>query len=167
MIKGAKEYDNIIQPVNEIASEVNSVLNNRLKDRYFEKIVLLYSFIENILKWLVLVKTIWEKSGKGEVLGKQRWEKFKSFFKRLSFYNALNVAYSIDLIDFDLYRKIDAVRQERNNTLHQFWIYSHRNDFLVLRRRLEKLAKVTSQLVEILNQLTEEIGVEEVYQIFL
>ena len=166
MIKELRDYDDISQPINEIAEEVNSVLNDRKKERYFEKTVLLYSFIENLLKWLVFVKTIWEKSGKDSI-NKKEMEKLRSFCKRLNFYNASNLAFSIDLIDFDLYRKIDAIRDERNNIIHQFWIYSHRNDFLALRKKLEKLARVANQLVEIFNQLAEEIGVEEFYKIFL
>jgi len=164
LIKESGVYD-IRQPISEIANEVNSVLDNRKKERYFEKIVLLYSFIENLLKWLVFVKTIWDKCEKE--LADAEADRLRSFCKRLNFYEASNVALSIDLIDFNLYREIDAIREERNNIIHQLWIYSHRDNFLALRKRLEKLAKVANRLVEILNQLTEEVGIEEVYQIFL
>jgi len=46
-----KKYNNITQTINDIAEEINSVLNSRNKEKYFEKIILLYSFIENGLKW--------------------------------------------------------------------------------------------------------------------
>jgi len=160
-----KEYTDITQAINEIAEEINSVLNSRNKEKYFEEIVLLYSFIENLLKWLVFVKILWKKPG--EELTHEEVNKLKSFCKRLNFYNALNVSYSIDLIDSNLYSGIDKVRDERNNVIHQFWIYSHRNNLLVLRKKLEKLARVANQLVGIFNQLTREVGVEEVYKIFL
>jgi len=160
-----KEYLDITQPINEIAEEINSVLNSRKKEKYFVEIILLYSFLENLLKWLVFVKTLWEKVDKE--LPQEEVKKLKSFYKKLDFYNALNVALSIGLVDFNLYKRIDAIRQERNNMIHQFWIYSQRNNLLVLRKKLEKLARVTNQLVGTFNQLTKKVGVEEVYEIFL
>jgi hypothetical protein len=56
-----KEHD-LAQIINSLADEVNSVLNSRNKDKYFQEIVLLYSFIENILIWLVWVDLMWKKS---------------------------------------------------------------------------------------------------------
>ena len=160
-----KEYTDITQSINEIAEEINLVLNSRSKERYFEEIIMLYSFIENLLKWLVFVKILWQKSDKE--LTQKEANKLRSFYKKLNFYNALYMAFSIDLIDFSLYKRIDMIREERNNVIHQFWMYSHRNNLLVLRKKLEKLAGVASQLVRIFNQLTQEVGVDEVYEIFL
>jgi len=160
-----KEFLDITQPINEIAEEINSVLNSRKKEEYFEKIILRYSFIENLLKWLVFVKALWKKADKE--LPQEEVDKLRSFCKKLNFYNALNIALSIDLVDLNLYKRIDAIRQERNDMIHQFWIYSQRNNLLVLRKKLEKLAEVANQLVGIFNQLTKEVGVEEVYEIFL
>jgi hypothetical protein len=45
-----KQCDDIVHVINEIAGEINSILNDRRKDMYFAGTVLLYSFIENILK---------------------------------------------------------------------------------------------------------------------
>jgi hypothetical protein len=160
-----KEYTDITRSINEIAEEINLVLNSRSKERYFEEIIMLYSFIENLLKWLVFVKILWQKSDKE--LTQKEANKLRSFCKKLNFYNALYMAFSIDLIDFSLYKRIDMIREERNNVIHQFWMYSHRNNLLVLRKKLEKLAGVASQLVGIFNQLTQEVGVDEVYEIFL
>ena len=160
-----KEYTDITQSINGIAKEINLVLNSRSKERYFEEIIMLYSFIENLLKWLVFVKILWQKSDKE--LTQKEANKLRSFYKKLNFYNALYMAFSIDLIDFSLYKRIDMIREERNNVIHQFWMYSHRNNLLVLRKKLEKLAGVASQLVRIFNQLTQEVGVDEVYEIFL
>lgn len=39
MIKKRREYEAIRQPINEKAKEINEVLNNNEKERYFEKIV--------------------------------------------------------------------------------------------------------------------------------
>ena len=73
----------------------------------------------------------------------------------------------IELVDFNLYKRINNVRKERNDVLHQFWIYRHRDNLSVLRKKLEKLARVSNKLVGIFNDLTQEIGVEEVYEILL
>lgn len=161
-----KKYTNITKPINEIAEEVNSVLSKREKKRYFEKIVLNYSLIENLLKWLVYVKLSWDKAGRGEISDEEN-DKLLSFCRGLNFYNASHVALAISLIDFDLHKEIDEVRKERNNLVHQFWIYSHRNNFRKLRIKLEKLSGITNKLVGIFNQLTEEIGVEDIYKILL
>jgi len=160
-----QKNNDMAQIVNEIAEEINSVLNNRNRERYFQEIVLLYSFIENLLKWLVFVKILWEKTAEGPIV--KPLNKVRFSCGRLTFNNALNMAYSIGLIDFALYEKLDSIRQERNDVVHQFWVYAHRDDLRVLRKKLEKLAQVSNQLVTISNQLVEEIGVEEVYEMFL
>jgi len=59
-VKPAEEI-NIADLIEKIADEVNSVLNKRRKEKYFDNIVLLYSFIENLLKWLIFVKVLWDK----------------------------------------------------------------------------------------------------------
>lgn len=58
MQKRLKEYDDITVPINEIAHHINDILNNRRADLYFDSIVLLYSFIENMVKWLVCMKIL-------------------------------------------------------------------------------------------------------------
>lgn len=166
MTKELKEYSSITEPINEIAKEVNSILSKRERERYFEKIVLNYSLVENLLKWLVYVKLSWDKAGRKEILDEEM-EKLRYFCKELNFYTALQIALSIDLINLDLHKEIDEVRKERNNLVHQYWIYSHRKNFRVLRKKLEKLSRVVNKLIEIFNQLTEEVGIEEVYEVFL
>ena len=56
------KFKDITIPLNLLINEVNKCLNNKAKTRYFQNIALLYSFQENILKWLVFVKLIWDKS---------------------------------------------------------------------------------------------------------
>jgi len=160
-----KNYNDITQPIDEIAEEINLTLNNRYKEKYFEKIVLLYSFIENLLKWLVFAEIIWQKSSKK--LNIAEIKRLRSFCKKLNFNNALHIALSIGLIDFKLYRRIDIIREERNNVIHQFWIYRQRRNPLILRKKLEKLARVANHLVGILNQLIKKVGVDEILEIFL
>jgi hypothetical protein len=70
-------------------------------------------------------------------------------------------------INLDLHNEINEVRKERNNLVHQFWIYSHRKNFRELRKKLKKISGTVNKLIEIFNQLTGEIGIEDVYKIFL
>ena len=102
-----KEHTDITQVINEIAEEIDSVLDSRNKERYFEEIILLYSFIENLLKWLVAVKILWQKSDKE--LTQKEVNRLRSSCKKLSFYNALDMALCISLIDFNLYKGIDKL----------------------------------------------------------
>jgi len=71
------------------------------------------------------------------------------------------------VIDFNLYKKIDKVRKERNDIAHQFWIYEHRGNQLKLRKTLQVLTRTAKQLVKIVEQLTNEIGVEGIYKLRL
>ncbi len=55
---------NIADLVNKIGDDIEKTLDKRHKDKYFEQVVLIYSLIENIFKWLVFVKIMWEKSSR-------------------------------------------------------------------------------------------------------
>jgi hypothetical protein len=59
------------------------------------------------------------------------------------------------------------VIDERNDVVHQLWIYEHRSNARVLRKTLEMLAKVARQLARASLRVTNEIGLEEVYEIEL
>lgn len=151
--------------INEIGDEVNTILNGKKKERYFETIALLYSFTENMLKWLVYANALWERSS-----GKISLEDEKaihSFCKRISFYQATNLAYLTGLVDLTLYNRIEKAREERNRVIHQFWRYQHRGNQSVMRKKLEKLAGIANELVSTFNRLTKKIGVEEIYEVFL
>lgn len=88
-------------------------------------------------------------------------KELEKFCKSLRFYDAMEAGLMIDLVDFNLYKGI-------NEVLHQFWIYRHRDNLSALRKKLERLARVSNKLVGIFNNdLTQEIGVEEVYEILL
>lgn len=160
-----KQYVDMPQAVNEVADEVNLVLNEREKDKYFQSIILMYSFIENLLKWLVFVKSLWLKSDKE--LMENEWMKLRKSCSDLRFAKASSKSLELRVINRKLYRRIDKIRDERNDIIHQFWIYTHWGNLLVLRKKLEKLANVSNRLVGIFNDLTQEIGVEEVYEILL
>jgi len=160
-----KGPEDVVEAINEVADDINSILDNREEEKYFEGIVLLYSFIENLLKWLVFVKLLWEKSD--NVLGDKEINTIKTFAKNLRFYDVLRIAYGVGLIDFGLFRNLDDTRRDRNDIVHQFWLYTHRKDIGELRTKLETLAANANDLVEIFNRLTEKIGVDEVYEILL
>lgn len=153
--------------INETAEEVNAVLNGRIEEKYFDHIVLLYSFIENLLKWLIYVKVHWEKSKLVKEMSKKEFDRIEQFCRDLRFYNSLQIALLIDLVDFDLYQRIDKVRRDRNDIIHQLWMYAHRSDPSELRKHLEILARVANELVSICNRLTREIGMEEIWEMSL
>jgi len=150
--------------INEIADEINGVLTQSQRQRYFDCTILLYSFIENLLKWLVFVKILWIKSSK-TVMTKKEGREIRHFCRRLNFYNCLRIALGTDLISYPLYKKLDRVREERNDVVHQLWIYKHRRSNLILRKKLEKLARASSDLVGVFKALTKETGMDETYEI--
>jgi hypothetical protein len=114
---------------------------------------------------LVFVEVMWRKADKA--MRREEVGKLRAFCKGLTFYNAVNIALSAALVDLSLYDRIDAVRRERNDVVHQLWTYMHRRNSAVLRKKLEKLARLASELVGIVNRVTSETGVDEVYEIFL
>jgi hypothetical protein len=157
-------YSEITEAINDIADEVNTVLGDCIKQKYFDSTVLLYSFIENLLKWLVFTKILWDLDrvpNEGEI------DAIRNYCKNLSFYNAQQLSLSIGILDWALYKRIDSLRKERNDMIHQFWLYSHRGDNRVIRKKLEKVARVVGSLVGIFNDLGEEIGVDEYYEFML
>jgi hypothetical protein len=152
--------------VDLVADEINSILNERQKERYFDSVMLLYSFIENLLKWIVYTDIMWEKYSK-RILRvtksvRKEQKEIHQFCKRLSFYYALRIALARGWIDYGLYKKLEAIRVERNNVVHQLWIYQHRNNRLIIRKKLEKLALATNDLVGVFNRMVKRIGVDEI-----
>jgi hypothetical protein len=166
--KGRKKQEkgfDIAEMVNEIGKEVDEVLESHNEEKYFEEVMLLYSLIENLLKWLVFVKAMWETFEVKHYA--EKWDKLESFCSGLSFYNALNMALSVKLMDFNLYKKIDKVRKERNNIAHELWIYERRRNPVELEKTLEVLKSVAKALAKILEQVASQIGIEGVYKISL
>ena len=161
-----KDNFNIIETVNKIGEEVEEILKRNNVAKYFEEILLLYSLIENVLKWSVFVKILWEKTEETE-LGEEELKKLRSFCRGLRFSDALNIGLSLKLIDFGLYKKIDEVRTERTDVTHQLWIYEHRRNPMELRKNLEMLEGASKELVKVAEKMGAEIGVERIYQIIL
>lgn len=163
--KAEKPKGDITDIISSIGEEINSVLNTSREEQYFYGIILLYSLIENLLKWLVYLKILWDKSRKKMSVEEAR--EIQSFCKGLTFYEVLRIGISTDVINFRLYKEIDNVRSERNDVVHQLWIYEQRKNFLVLRKKLEEFSRIANELIGIFNRLTGEITVDEVYEIFL
>lgn len=162
----ANATHNLLTEINELRNHVNDILDGRRKDAYFEAIALIYGFVEDMLKWLVFIQLMWNKSGRGEIMPDDEFAWLKNYCNQLNFYGALNVALSIDLVDYRLYKKIDSIRIERNSIVHQYWLHIHKSKKHILRKKLEKLAGTASTLVEKLNDLVEETKMDESYGLY-
>jgi len=99
--------ENIVDVLSQIADEVNWTPNERKKEKYFQCIVLLYSLTENLLKWLIFVKVLWDRSASLSLAKEAEVKMIEEFARDLSFYSALRSAYAVRLIDFQLFRGID------------------------------------------------------------
>jgi len=159
------QYGDIMEAINDIADEINTILDHCREEQYLYGVILLYSFIEDLLKWLLFVKLLWDKSIR--FLPDEEIERLQQYCKGLSFYNAQQITFAVGVVDWGLFSRIDTIRSERNDFVHQFWLHAHREDPSALRRKLESLAAVANDLVGIFNDLTENIGVNEVFEIFL
>lgn len=156
---------NLIDEVNNVADHINRVLDRKAKTRYFESIALLHGFMEDLLKWLVFVQVVWNKSEKGA--GPQgETHQIRLFCNQLNFSQLLNTGLCVGLLPYSLFRKLDEVRLERNHIVHQYWLYVHKGKRRILRKKLEKLALIANTLVSKLNHLVEETGIDETYGLF-
>ena len=165
MLCGMKRAEdiNVYDLIKKIGDEVNSVLNKRKKERYFDNIILLYSFIEGMLKWLISVKARWDKCDRallpsGELVSGEEFESVEEMCADLSFRDCLQIAFLIDLVDLKLYRRLLGIKTERNRLIHKLWIYSIRDDFRELRRILEDLADVPNEFSDIIIKLSKEMS---------
>jgi len=161
-----KKTHNLIDEINDVAEQINNILNKKQNQRYFEGIVVLYSFIEDVLTWLVFVQILWNKTEKKEVITAREFDKLKNYCNQLNFHPLLNLSLVIGLLDYKLYKKLDDARKERNQVIHQFWLYTHKCNKQVLRKKLEKLARIANSLVAKLNALVKETGMDESYGLF-
>ena len=83
-----REYK-ITNAINRVGDEVNSILNKRRSTRYFEAIVVIYSLVENVLKWLVYLKIVWDKCDR--VLPDDELNALRQFCNQQDFYSAQNL----------------------------------------------------------------------------
>jgi hypothetical protein len=150
--------------VERVENDIRSILSKRQSTRYFEGIVLMYSLIENVLKWLVFLKVLWDKSDR--VLPQRETESLRQFCNQQDFYSALNLALVTGLIKHPLFRRIDQIRKERNDVVHQCYLFTHRRNHRVLRAKLERIVSVADDLFVVFNDLVRETGADDSYEIF-
>ena len=158
-----KDDFHIVKVVNEIVKEVGMVMVQNNEEKYFEGIILLYSLIEHLLKWVVYTKISDDRRG-DEELTKKDLDDFRYFCTQMRFYDALKIALFVELLDLNLYKEIDKVRKERTDVTHQLWVYEHRRKPVELRKTLEMLTEVTGKLIEVCTSLSIEIGGKEIYR---
>ena len=165
-VNQSHDFD-IVETLNKISEEVNYVLNSNEKSKYFECVIVLFSLVENLIKWLIFVNILWTKSKEEIEMSQKEIRQLIRFCEDLSFKNASLMALSFNIIDFSLHKKIDKLRKDRNMLIHRCWEDKDMRHYAKLRKRLERLAEVSNELIGIFNKLTEEIGVDEVYNIQL
>ena len=168
---------NIIDTVNQIGSEISDVLRNNKASLYFQEISLLCSLTENLLKYLVTTKDCWnavcvrvDKAIEQEKRTKKKckdtdldvdFRLIRKLSKDLDFYNAINRAYSLGLISNDLKIKLHKFRKERNDLLHELYLFERRNDVVYMRNKLFEYESIAMELVPVFeNLIFEEIGVD-------
>lgn len=144
--------------VERVEKDIESILSKRQSTRYFEGIVLMFSLIENILKWLLFMKILWDKSERALPRGEVK--SLIDFCNQQDFHSALNLAYVIGLIKHPLFRQLDRIRTERNDVVHQCYLFTHRRNRRVLRAKLKRIVKVTEELFVVLNNLVADTGAD-------
>ena len=163
---------NIIDTVNKIGEEVRNTLQLENSALYFQETSLLYSLAENLLKYLVATKKCWDtncqlvdeldaKKAKGKPIADEDYyfdgEKIRNQVKKIRFVDAINDAYSLGLISTELKEKLDKFRQERNNLIHELYLF----DKELMKQRLTNAEAIVSELVPVFeNLIFEEIGVD-------
>jgi len=160
--KAPKQKD-IVEVVNQIVDEVNRILRDKEKEKYFYGLTLLYSFTENLLRHMSFIDTIWKQSEEGEI-SDELIEEFRDYyFDKLNFYGIIEKVYDKKLIKKSLKVKLQELRKQRNDFIHQCWLYVQRNDGRYLRKELIGVVDIVNSLVERFNRMAEETGVLDLY----
>ena len=160
----------ITDAINDVIADINTILDEEKEERYLEGIILLYGLIEGILKVSLLYRMILDRIDElaNEDICEDAISEVRDildFIGKLDFYKSLRFALSVGLIEYDLFLRLDEIRKNRNNVVHQLWLLQNRKDIKSLRAELENLATQTSALIAILNELIDEVGlgIEEAY----
>lgn len=160
--------------INKIGNEIDEVLNKKQTQKYFYLTILLYSLIENFLKWLIATKILWDESCKQfdeERVGNQYhvdFEVIRKKSKKLTFKQAINKAKKLNLISKRLKLHLIKIKDERNDFIHELWIIKNRNNVKMMKKNLEFLINITKKLIRIFDKIIyKEIGVDthEVFEI--
>jgi hypothetical protein len=159
---------NIIEVVNQIGDEVEQSLTNNDINEFFKQTILLLSLTENLLKYLVATKICWdesciqsEKSDKGEEYSVDFGE-IRDKAKDYSFNVTIDRARALGLISEDLKNRLHELRKERNDLIHELYLFQERNDAEFMRENLIRVKGIVMELTAIFEELIyEEIGVDE------
>ncbi len=155
----------VSEVINAVAARLNTILGNSVAEEYFFGVLLTYSLIENLLKWLAFVKLIWNYSDTG-VIEDANIRNISTYFDRLSLYNVQHLGFALGIITLPLFERIDKIRTRRNHHVHELWLLSDMRDPAKLRAELEEVTRVANDLVAAFNALIKEVGVDEVDQLF-
>jgi hypothetical protein len=123
--------------------EVKKILENNENERFYESIIIQYSLIESTLKYMVFLQLLFnltalhvnKKTSSEDFSFKM--DKLTVYCQGLSFYQALHLAVSSNVIDEKLYKQIDKIRIERNDWIHQCWLLQYKSDSSELKEDLK------------------------------
>lgn len=166
---------NIIDVTNRIGEEVTATLENSSSELYYQETVLLFSLVENLLKFLVATKDCWDETStkvdKAEIKEKRTgktvldeelqvdFENLRNKAKDLNFNNAINRACSLKLITDEQKEKLHTFRNERNDLVHQLYLFDNRNNPTIMRIKLLEAETITKELIDVFEDLLyEQIG---------
>jgi hypothetical protein len=159
---------NIIDIVNQIGDEVELSLSKNESNEFFKQTILLYSLTENLLKYLVATKICWDESciqsdkiDNGEEYSVD-FGVIRDRAKDYSFNRTIDNAKVLGLISEDLKNRLHDLRKERNDLIHELYLFQQRNDAEFMRGNLMKVEGICEELSTIfVNLIYEEIGVDE------
>jgi hypothetical protein len=161
----SKELD-LLAAINGVADEVNRVLNDEKEEHYFYLLLLLYSFVENILKHICFIDALRKQFfGLGGDLHPDIIEILAEKYIDATFDQAIKNASKGKLKrSKELLKSLGDLKRKRNNFIHQLWLHEQaRSNPKLLRRELEEAAYIANALVARINRMQKEIGVLDLY----
>lgn len=168
-----KRQTDLIKIVNDMGMDIDHIVSDKKTDRYLEGIVLTYSFIENILKYTVFLNRSWDQNGIDVYNGisfeknSEHYQKIQKECSKYTFYQSQEKAHELTLINEKLYSEINEVREERNDMVHQFWLYAHRKNTQVLERKLKRLVRISKKLIKAFEKISRKIGIDAIFDVSL
>lgn len=158
---------NIIETINQIGTEIDQLMEKNDSNEFFKQSILLYSLTENLLRFLVATKICWVESCKqiDELdKGKEYEVDFKAIrykAKNYTFSASIEKAKALNLISNDLKNKLHELRKERNDLIHELYLFQQRNNLEFMRKNFTKIKSIVIELISIFEKLIfEEIGVD-------
>lgn len=79
----------------------------------------------------------------------------------MTFNNAINKASSLGLISNELQATLHRIRKDRNDLIHQLYLFDKRSDANHMRKLLKEAESIVMELVPVFEKLIyDEIGVD-------